>query len=417
MLIESPEKPDIEEQRIPPERKIKGIGFGTVVLGLLPLAALGLLVWLFIVRGDEVTAPIRQNEANLPIPESVSFERIVFKPSQIVATVRNTGPKDFTIADVHINDMATQAYISPSATIPRLSTAKVTIPHDWVEGDPYEIRLVSSTGLFYAAMVDVAATTPTPSASYLWAFALLGVLVGVVPVYLGLLWFPLLRKLGESAMSFFLAFTVGLLVFLGVDSLEEALEVRGKVGGPLQPTMLILIGTVATFLVISWISGLLGRVGERKGGGFVALSLAYMIAFGIGIHNLGEGLAIGAAYSLGEVSLGGLLVLGFMIHNTTEGIAIVAPVARTGAKLRHLVLMGLLGGVPTIFGAWIGGFAYSPIWSLLFLSVGAGAVLQVVYVIVKGMLAERKDAFSSGPAVAGLLAGLAVMYFTGMMVA
>ena len=372
------------------------------------------MVWLFLAKGDVATAPIRQDVENLPRPESVSFERITFKPSQIVAIVRNTGPEPFTIADVHVNDMATQAFVSPSNTIPRLGTATVTIPHDWVEGDPYEIRLVSSTGLFQNATVDVAATTPTASARYFGVFALLGVLVGVIPVYLGLLWFPLLRRLGEAAMSFFLAFTVGLLLFLGVDALSEALEVREKVGEPLQPTMLILIGTIATFLIISWVSRVLERVGERKGGGFVNLSIAYMVAFGIGVHNLGEGLAIGAAYAIGEVTLGGLLVLGFMIHNTTEGIAIVAPVARSGARLRDLALMGLLGGAPTILGAWMGGIAYSPMWSLLFLSVGAGAVLQVVYVIGKRMLSERNIA--TAPVVVGVLGGLVVMYLTGLLV-
>jgi zinc transporter ZupT len=147
------------------------------------------------------------------------------------------------------------------------------------------------------------------------------------------------------------------------------------------------------------------------------LALAYMIAAGIGLHNLGEGLAIGAAYALGNVALGAFLIVGFTIHNTTEGFGVVAPVAREGVAWRHLLLMGLLAGAPTILGTWIGGFTYSAVWSVLFLALGAGAIFQVVWELLKLMARDAREGASSVMNVVGLLLGLAIMYATGLLVA
>ena len=98
----------------------------------------------------------------------------------------------------------------------------------------------------------------------------------------------------------------------------------------------------------------------------------------------------------------------------------MAPLARERRRptLASLVKLGLIGGVPTIAGAWLGGFVYSPVWSVVFLAIGVGAIAQVVGQIARqvgheGPVARR---FVSGPALAGLLAGVAVMYVTGMLV-
>lgn len=387
----------------------------TVFWTLAPLVVLGLLVALFVVKGDRITQPIRAGVENLPAPERIAFERIVFKPTQIVAHVRNAGPTPITITGVHVNDMATRAYLTPSAEIGRLGKAIVTIPHDWVEGDPYEVRLVSAAGLFHSRMVDVAALTPVPGPRYFGVFALLGVLVGVVPVFLGLAWFPALRRAGTGVTQFLLAFTVGLLLFLGVDALEESLEIGENVAAPLQPIMITLIAALGTFFFITIASNKL-KVPDSSGGmALGAGALAMMIAFGIGVHNFGEGLAIGAAYALGEATLGGLLVLGFTIHNTTEGIAIVTPLARSGARLRQLIVMGFVAGLPTIVGAWIGGFAYSPLMSLIFLGVGAGAVFQVVYAIMQSYH-RPAETLVKPVFAAGIVAGFVLMYATGLLI-
>ena len=138
------------------------------------------------------------------------------------------------------------------------------------------------------------------------------------------------------------------------------------------------------------------------------------------MHNLGEGLAIGSAYAVGEIALGSLLVIGFMIHNVTEGVAIVAPLTRFVRQVNnfyfHLIIMGLLAGAPTIIGAVIGGFAYSPALAVLFLSIGAGAIFDVSYDIIRYMAKGNWTSLFTVTNVLGFLSGLLVMYGTGFLV-
>jgi len=150
---------------------------------------------------------------------------------------------------------------------------------------------------------------------------------------------------------------------------------------------------------------------ERSG-----LRLAYMIALGIGLHNLAEGLAIGSAVALGRASLGAFLVIGFMIHNVTEGPAIIAPVAgEDRPHLAHFAGLGLLAGAPIVLGGWIGGFAVAPTLGAVFLAIGVGAIVQVDYEILQ-MVRRDGDLVMTLNAL-GLLAGLGVMYVTDLLVA
>jgi zinc transporter ZupT len=264
--------------------------------------------------------------------------------------------------------------------------------------------------------VAVATRSPEVGARYLSTFALLGFYVGVVPVFLGLLWLPFLRGVPDRWVHFFLSFTLGLLVFLGVDALAEAVEMTGLVASAFQGMGLLTLGVIATPLAIEAVGHL-----RRHAPGGEAWRAATLIAVGIGLHNLGEGLAIGSSYAVGEIALGTSLVVGFLIHNTTEGIGIVAPIARERVALGRLLTLGAVAGVPTILGAWIGGFSYSPAAAVLFLAVGAGAVAQVVWTLWKlmnrqGAAAPGQGGLSRPLNALGLIAGLAVMYLTGLWI-
>lgn len=398
-----------------------------VLSGSVPLMLLAGLVSFIIINGtglrDYVPAPL----------EELSFERIIFSDTGIDAEVFNSGPEPLTIAHVQIgwfNRTSYQFTIKPSSTIPRLGKATVHIPYPWVEGEPYEIVLITGTGMAFTHDVEIATMTPKVTWSLMGNFAMLGVYVGVIPVFLGLLWIYFLRRIDRSWNDFFMALTLGLLVFLGGDALAEAIELSAQVADVLNGTGIIIIGISMTMLILTAIDKTVSKHRARKNEESKenaisletksVLTLAYIIAFSIGIHNLGEGLAIGGAYAIGEVSLGTFLVLGFMIHNITEGVAIVAPLSRSKFSLWHLVLLGLLAGAPTIIGTWIGGFIFSRVWSLLLISIGAGAIFQVVLLIYRQMrlssIRSNINTIVTYRNVVGFMSGLAVMYATGLFV-
>jgi zinc transporter ZupT len=229
-----------------------------------------------------------------------------------------------------------------------------------------------------------------------------------------MLWLPFLREVGPRWVDFFLSFTVGLLVFLGVDALAEALESSAKVAPAFGGTGLVLLGLVGTPLAIAAVGHRRRANGASRPAGEVAL----LVALAIGLHNLGEGLAIGGSYATGEIALGTFLVIGFLLHNTTEGLGIVAPLTRVDRRpgFATLAFLGAIAGFPTVIGAWIGGFASSPLLSTIFLAVGAGAIVQVVIELVR-LFTRRSVAWPASPLnTAGLLLGLALMYATGVLV-
>ena len=376
--------------------------------GVLPLLLLAALLIVFVRVG-----PIGVFRAAFPPIEELTFERIAFpEPGLIRVHMVNGGPEPVTVAQVIVDDAYWEHTVAPDRLVGRLDDIVVNIPYPWVDGDPLIVSIVSSTGVTFTQEVAVATQSPQVNRSYVVTFALLGVYVGVIPVFLGLLWLPFLAGVSTRWVDFFLSFTVGLLLFLGVDALEGALDLTGQVASAFQGVGLIVLGVVGTPLAIHAFS----RWG-RSGSAISPLGLAALIAIAIGLHNLGEGLAIGSSYAVGEVALGTSLVFGFLLHNTTEGLGIVAPLARSRPSYVRLAALGLIAGVPTIFGTWIGGFSYSPTASVLFLAIGAGAIAQVIVVLGRSMGSHGREGLRGPLNAAGLLAGLIVMYATGLFVA
>jgi zinc transporter ZupT len=378
-----------------------------------PLILLGGILYLFLNQGTGL------NLASPAPIENLEFERIVLRPGEIQARVINTGPEPVTIAQVQVGFISRANWefsVTPSATIPRLGQGVVHIPYPWTPGEPYEIVLITTNSLLFTHAIEVAAETPELDWSLIGRFALLGIYVGVIPVFLGIGWLPFLRALPRRWYLFLLSLTAGLLVFLGVDALEEALENAAEVPGPFQGVGLILIGLTLSLGGLFAVSGWLRQRGQGTGLGN-GLILAYAIAFSIGVHNLGEGLAIGGAYALGAVPTGTLLVLGFTVHNLTEGVAVIAPVSQSRFPRRHLVWLGLLAGAPTVAGTLIGAHSFTALLAVLFLAVGAGAVFQVVIEIARQLMRESGAAsLVTGMNLAGFALGLVIMYVTGLFV-
>jgi len=381
------------------------------IRGLLPIGLLAVLLFLFFYYG-----PLGIFLAAFPPVEELTIERIVLpEPNHITVHVFNGGPHPVTVAQVTVDEAFWQYWIEPeNSTIPRLGHLEVHIPYPWVEGETHEVTLLTSTGLTFSREIPVATQSPLMDSTYLWTFSLLGLYAGVIPVFLGLLWYPFLRELSASWLSFFLSLTVGLLVFLAVDTFHEALESAEAVSGALQGVSLVAIGLIGTLLMLLYLSHLKVGHSDRdspRGRYWTAL----MIALGIGFHNLGEGLAIGSSYAVGEIALGTFLVVGFTLHNITEGLGIVAPIARDAPSVIRLVGLGSIAGVPTILGTWIGGFSYSPVWAAFFLAIGVGAILQVIYELTWLLVKRQEVALASAYNLSGFLLGLGIMYGTGLL--
>ena len=385
--------------------RLGALGWGLV---LLPLLLLGAVLAYLVTTGGGLA-----DLAGPPV-EQVAIQRITLpEPGIIRVEVVNDGPQPVTIPQVLVDDAYWSFSAEPSNTIPRLGRAVFTIPYPWVEEETHVVRLITSLGVTFDGEIAAAVESPAPNADLFWRFGLVGLYVGIVPVALGLLWYPFMRRLNAQAMNFILALTIGLLFYLAVGTWLDALEFAVALPAFWQGVpMVILIALVAL--------GILLVIGARRRGvDRTPLQIAYLIALGIGLHNLGEGLAIGAAFALGEAALGTFLVLGFTLHNITEGVGIAAPVVRHPPRWVHFVLLALLAGAPAIIGTWIGGFAFNPVLATLFLAVGIGAIVQVIWEV--GKLIARDSALLGQPALSwvtlsGVVMGAAIMYFTAFMV-
>ena len=386
----------------------KHFTFQTLVLLLIPVLLLAGVIALFLTTGGGLDL-----EAPVPV-ENLAIERYHLERNMIELHVQNTGPEPLTIATVIINEAVMPFTVSPNATIPRLGRADIHVNYAWSYGEAYGITIFTGNAIPFTVDIPVAFETPQPSPRTFWGFTLIGLYVGVIPVFLGIFWFPALRQLGRRTMTFLMAATAGLLIFLGLDTLVEALEVAARVPSSFQGVGLIGIGAVATFLLLDAISkrqaGVSGSETDRR------LAIALMIAIGIGFHNLGEGLAIGAAYSVGEIALGTFLVVGFIIQNITEGLGIIAPVLRDRPSIGRLALMGLIGGAPAVIGAWIGGYTPSPFLAVLFLAIGTGAIFQVVYEIAKLIQKDTVREAMPMTVFSGVVTGMLVLWVTGLLI-
>ena len=367
------------------------------------------LLVLALVGGDSLP-----ERAGPPI-EELAVERTTLEPNLIELSVRNTGPDDVTVAQAFVND-AFVDFSGAEGAIDRLGSETIALTYPWQEGQPYLISLVTSTGAVIEHEIPVAVETPAADGDLFALMALLGIYVGVIPVGLGMLLLPAMRRFKPNWMRVLMAVTVGLLAFLAVDATLEALELAGTSAGAFGGAELLVLGAGLSYLALTavgrWLSARREAAGAKAGGA----QLSLMIALGIGLHNMGEGLAIGSAYAIGELALGAFLVVGFAIHNTTEGFAIVAPLAREKRpSLRRLAALGVIAGAPAILGAVIGASVNNAELSVLLLGVGVGAIVQVIGQILPAVR-DREGRLLDGLTASAIAAGVIAFYLTGLLI-
>jgi ZIP family zinc transporter len=381
-----------------------------------PLALLAVLVAVIVKTnpGDQLRG------GAVPPIERLSIDRAQLGPDGIVVSVLNDGPDAVTIAQVTVDDAFWAFTASNGTVLKHLGRTALRIPYPWVAGEAHLIKILTSTGAAFEHEIPVAIQSPQPDVRYFFTFALIGLYVGVIPVALGLLWFPLASRIGPTGLDILLALTLGLLAFLLIDTIQEGLEGVSSLPSSFQGLALFIAAAAGAWFALDLVGGWLKgrRARDATAATTPGAVVALLVAVGIGLHNLGEGLAIGAAFALGEAALGTLLIIGFTLHNTTEGLAIIAPIAKERPSLVTLARLGAIGGVPTIAGAWLGGLVYSPVVAVLCLGLGAGAIGQVIHQVARQMAGSETvlRRFASAPVAAGLFGGFFIMYATGLLV-
>jgi ZIP family zinc transporter len=374
---------------------------------LAPILLLAIIVGLFVSRGSSLVDLIGTNP---PPADEFEIRRVEFHPGEITIRVRNPQTDDLTIASVTVDDAIVPFTLDGPRTLGRLRSSTIVVPYEWVRDDPISVGVTSSTGIETVDEIPAAVETPEPSPKGFLGYGIIGLLVGVLPVALGLLWLPSLRRADERWLAAFMALTGGLLAFLGVEALFEAFQLQAVLPSALGGPGLVLLGLSLSYLGMTLLSARLGRRAGASG-----LALALLVAIGIGVHNLGEGLAIGSSFALGELQLGSFLIVGFMIHNITEGLGIATPASRERASLAVLAALALIAGSPAILGAWIGGYTTSDVLGVVFFAAAAGAALQVVVEVARYVARKAPGGLTSPWAIGGFLAGLTLMYATGLL--
>jgi zinc transporter, ZIP family len=377
----------------------------TRVWALVPVLLLAVVVGLFVSSGSSLIDLIGRNP---PPPDEFDIRRVEFHPGEIKIRVTNPQRDELTIASVTVDDAIVPYSVKGDRELGRLGSATIVVPYDWVEDDPIAVGVTSSTGIETTKEIAAAVETPGASVKGFFGYGVIGFLVGVVPIALGLLWLPSLRRADPRWLAAFMALTAGLLTFLGIEALGEAFERQAELPAPLAGVGLVLLGVAVSFLTMTFL-------GTRLGG---AGALALLVAVGIGVHNLGEGLAIGTSFAFGELTLGTFFIVGFMIHNLTEGLGIAAPAAESREYgIGRLALLAVVAGAPAILGAWLGGFASSDFLAVLFFAAAAGAALEVVVEVGRYVARRSAGGLRSGWVLGGFLAGIAAMYLTGLLAA
>ncbi len=353
--------------------------------------------------------PLDQLASGSPPVEEAVVEAVRLTPGLISLDLRSDGSEPVVIAQVQVDGAYRVFTATPARPSAWLGKTRIDIPYPWIAGEAHHLALVTATGAVFDHSIEVAQATPVVSGQSLALLLAVGLLLGAVPVATGLLVWPAMRAMPPSALAFLLALTVGLLGFLLVDTTLEGLEAaHGTIGRLRGPVLFWVVAALTVLLLL--------RLGRRGGQAPEGLRLAFFIALGIGLHNLGEGLAVGAALAAGSAALASYLVIGFTIHNVTEGIGIAAPVASEKPSLMHFLGLVALAGFPAVIGTIAGTQAVSPLWITVCFAIAAGAILQVIIEVMALLLRRGGVArLFEAPVAGGLASGLAVMYATALL--
>jgi len=237
------------------------------IVALVPLLLLtGLVAW--IVRSGP--ADVLRSDGVPPV-EKLTFQRVELGADGMRVTVLNDGPDPVTIAQVAVDDAFWNFQASGTTRLAHLGRTTLSIPYPWVKGETHVVRVITATGLTFDRTIAVAVESPHATVRSLLTFSLIGLYVGVIPVAIGMLWFPVVRSLGRAGLDFVLALTVGLLLFLLVDAAHERLESSSALPDSFQGVALFVFTAGAAYLALeafgNWLRARRTRLGSQRNDG------------------------------------------------------------------------------------------------------------------------------------------------------
>ena len=372
----------------------------------IPVILIAALVAVFL-----IARPFDYLSKGAPPGELLMVERVRLDDNGIHATIRASSAQAIVIAQVQVDGAYRSFSMAPDRPIGFLGIATIDIPYPWLPGETHHLSLITSTGATFEHNIEIAVSTLSKGFGDFMGLALIGLFVGIVPIVIGYAFYPALVSFGETGREFAISLTIGLLAFLLLDTISEGLEFAEQSAEGLRADLIVWLSALLSALVLL-------AVGRRDGRPPEGTALALFISIGIGVHNLGEGLAIGASFSTGEVALASFLILGFALHNVTEGIAISAPIRKEDISLIALFWFAVIAGGPAIAGTMIGTYSFSPFLTALAFGVGAGAIIQVI-IEIGGIIVRRSNASSpwhSTASILGFITGVSIMYATAFII-
>jgi zinc transporter, ZIP family len=371
--------------------------------GLLPIGLL-VAISVFFLSSPVIRALLAPGEGS----ETVSFEKTILQPGRFVLDLRNAGHSPVTLTTVNVNDSILPFIVKPSPIIPPLETATVYVLYPWVRGEAYTISLLTPDSTTFTTSISSAETTPDPGSQDGVNYLLIGLAAGLFPVLIGITWFPAVTRAGHGLFLFLSALVGGLLAYLSLAIAGEALVLAPQVSELFQGMTLVVVGALVTFLALHAFS-----VYEERD---LGTERAWILAAGIGARNLAEGLAVGAAFSVGVGSLGALFLIGLIAQNVDHGLRLIASTGRERRSAARLLGLALAGGLPAVLGVWAGGGITSIVLQVLYLSIGGGAVLEAIYAAVQRI----RQASARKPAplgvYAGFIAGILGLYIASILI-
>ncbi|HEX4346527.1 MAG TPA: hypothetical protein VHZ73_03090 [Vicinamibacterales bacterium] len=381
---------------------------------LLPLSLLA--VFLVIVTHVNPGDALRRRQGAF-VGQYVSFSKVSVTPDGFLVTVLNESEGPVTIAQVIVDDAFWSYTANRTAAIQPLASVTLTIPYPWVPGENHHIEVMTSTGQRFGGDA-LGVPTPAPDTQFFVTFLSVGLVVGLVPVAIGLCWLPLASHAGRRTSQAMSAFAAAVLLFLLVDSIRQALRATHLMAGAYQGIMLFVIGAAAAFVGVGALSVWWKRRAMAGGSGtYATWALAVTVAIGIGLSNLARGVEVGTDLAQGEMLLRGVTILGLTLQSVLAGATICAALAGTRARFCAFLGLVLVAGAPAVLGLWLGGLLLTSPVATAIVGMEAGGVAAAIPTLAARIASDAPlhEALATPRVVAGAMTGLVMMYIGALL--